>query len=427
MNSDIPHAATHSSLDIFQKPSILVNFDSGNDQEIFPVSSLDGPNLEFSIATDRHVFLDMQNIFLDLTIKIVQGVNGGNLEYVVNDADHQDEVQFVNNILHSLFSNCDVSFNNELVYSSNGHYAHKAMIDTEISHTGGSKDTILRCQGYTYEPHPETLTSPVFMERKNQTKESNELHLFGRLSVDIFNCDRLLLPNTDIRIKLIKSAPNFCLISSQEVKGFKIKFQRASLHVRQMIVTPSVHRAITGALEKAPARYIYPEMRTKTFIIPGGQNQFIRENVFNSEPIRRLVLVMNKNADFSGTMATNPYNYQKFGLREVRISRGGQPFTSMNTENNVRAYFNTLKSLHFEQDGPAISLADYDHHYILVFDMTSTQQSETEIYYPELIGAGIRIELYFTNNLTDPVEFMVLGERLTSVQIYKDGRVLKDG
>jgi hypothetical protein len=92
-----------------------------------------------------------------------------------------------------------------------------------------------------------------------------------------------------------------------------------------------------------------------------------------------------------------------------------------------RTYFNTIKSLNIEQDGPGILLADYDNHYILVFDLTSTQQADTEVYYPEVVGAGIRIELFFGTALTAPVELIILGEKQSTIFIHNDGRVLKDG
>lgn len=136
---------------------------------------------------------------------------------------------------------------------------------------------------------------------------------------------------------------------------------------------------------------------------------------------------MNTNAKFTGSLGTNPFHYQKFGLREVRISRGGLPLVAMNVENNVRPYYNTIKSISFDQDGPGIPLKDYNNHYILVFDLTSTQQADTEVYYPEVIGAGIRLELFFRTALTSPVELIVLGEKLTTIFIEKDGKVTKDG
>ena len=426
MNADIPHAATHSSLDIFQKPSILVNFESGNVQEIYPVGSLDGPNIEFSVQSDRHVFLDLQNIFLDLTFRVhkKKGVK----------LDGDDKVYLSNNTLSSLFSNCDVTINNTLVYTSNGHYPHKCLIQTEVSHTRSTKDSLLECQGYSYEPEPNNLAHATFVARKEKTDLSTDVHLFGKLGVDFFNCEKLLIPNTDIRITLIKSNSNFCLISSTpkdktdaSLNDYAIQFVRASLHVRQMNVSESVHRSINNALVKGPARYTFPDFQTKTFIIPAKQNQFIRENVFNNEPIRRLAVAMNTNANFTGTLEHNPFHYRKFGLREIKIFRNGQPLIVCNTVQNVRPYYHTLTSLNFQQDGPGIPLSEYGDHFIMVFDLTATQQSDTEIYYPEVVGAGIRLELFFDAALTETVEVILLGEKLSTVFIYNDGKVIKDG
>jgi hypothetical protein len=430
MNNDIPHAATHSSLDLFEKPSILTNFSAGHEIEIFPIASLDGPNLEFSIETDRNVFLDMEHVFLDLTVTIVKGTGPETpLEWHNTDDTHQDKAGFVNNVLHSLFSNCDVSFNNELIYSSNGHYAHKAMVETELSSTKGTKDTLLSCQGYTYETDPGDRDSEAIVQRAAMTRKSENLHLYGRLAADVFRCPNLLVPNTHVRINMVKAPATFALITDDTGpnKNYRIKFRRASLHCRLMTVTEDVHRGISGALSKTPARYMFPEQRTKTFIIPPNQNQFIRENVFNNEPIRRLVLAMNTNEAFSGTLETNPFHYQNFGLREIRISRGGQPLFYTNTTNDVRTYFNTLSSLDFDQDGPSILMSEYPNHYYLVFDMTSTQEANKEVLYPECIGSGIRIELYFKEKLTQSIELLVLGERFSTVLLHKDGRVMKDG
>ena len=48
----------------------------------------------------------------------------------------------VNNIMHSLFSNLEVYFNNEQVYSSSGLYAQKSFLSNEFSAMQGTKDSI---------------------------------------------------------------------------------------------------------------------------------------------------------------------------------------------------------------------------------------------------------------------------------------------
>lgn len=316
-----------------------------------------------------------------------------------------------------------------MVYSANGLYAHKAQITTEMSHTAGEKQSLLYCQGYTYESNPTLdLTKGAHLERQKLTAESKVHYLVGELVIDPFRCDKLLVPNVSIRIKLLRSSPNFCLLSSEITKNFAVKMKSASLLVRNMTVSESSYKAITATLSsKNQARYVYPEITEKTFIIPQNQNQFIKENIFNNDPIRRLAIAMNTNTAFAGSLDTNPYFYKKFGLREVKIFRGGIPIVTQKTSSNVFPYFNTIKSLNFSSDGPNIPLSDYENHFIMVFDLTSTQEASTEIYYPELVGSNIRIELYFDKATEESVEVLFLGEKLTTILIDNQGKVLKDG
>ena len=66
------------------------------------------------------------------------------------------------------------------------------------------------------------------------------------------------------------------------------------------------------------------ETISRTSIIPSGQNQFIQEIVFNNAPIRRIAIAMNINSAFNGHFQENPFHCRKFGLRELRIVRGGE-------------------------------------------------------------------------------------------------------
>ena len=68
----LPSEATHSSLDLFEKPSLLVTFDGSFCQKLGPVYSPNGPMLEFEVAGDRNNFIDLQKIFLEVKCKIVQ-------------------------------------------------------------------------------------------------------------------------------------------------------------------------------------------------------------------------------------------------------------------------------------------------------------------------------------------------------------------
>ena len=62
----IPKPATHSSLDIFSKPEVLVSFENSFEQETLPVTAHDAPVFEFVLTTDRNIYLDLQSVELKL-------------------------------------------------------------------------------------------------------------------------------------------------------------------------------------------------------------------------------------------------------------------------------------------------------------------------------------------------------------------------
>ena len=120
-----------------------------------------------------------------------------------------------------------------------------------------------------------------------------------------------------------------------------------------------------------PVEYNYLETLAKTFIIPARQNQFIQENIFNNAPVRRIAVAMNTNSAFTGSSTENPFCYQQFDLRQIRILRGGQQIVDFDTAHNCRLYVTTMKAMNFQDDNPSIPIDDFKDHYVLVFDLTS--------------------------------------------------------
>ena len=176
----------------------------------------------------------------------------------------------------------------------------------------------------------------------------------------------------------------------------------------------------------APVKYNYLETLAKTFVIPARQNQFIQENIFNNAPIRRIAIPMNTNSAFTGSFTENPFWYQQFDLRKIRILRGGQPTVDFDTADNCRLYLTTKKALNFQDDIPSIPIDDFKDHYVLVFDLTSMQDATENCHYPELVGEPLRLDLNFTNPLENVTELIVLGERMSSVAVDKFGAVGKN-
>ena len=61
-----------------------------------------------------------------------------------------------------------------------------------------------------------------------------------------------------------------------------------------------------------------------------------------------------------------------------------------------------------------------------MFDLTSMQDATENCHYPELVGEPLRLKLNFTFPIEHLSEFIVLGERKSSVAFDKFGNVGKN-
>ena len=58
-----------------------------------------------------------------------------------------------------------------------------------------------------------------------------------------------------------------------------------------------------------------------------------------------------------------------------------------------------MKAMNFQNDIPSNPVDKFKDHYVLVFDLTSMQDTTENCHCPELIGEPPRLELYFSSFL----------------------------
>ena len=86
----------------------------------------------------------------------------------------------------------------------------------------------------------------------------------------------------------------------------------------------------------------------------------------------------------------------------------------------------TMKTMNVQDDFPSIPIDGFNDHYVLVFDLTSMQDATENCHYLELVGEPLGLEINFTISLENVTEFIVLGERMSSVAVDKFGVVGKN-
>ena len=221
----LPAEATHSSLDLFEKPPLLFTFENAFTQKIGLSYSPDGPMLEFDVLGDKNNFIDLQRARLEIVARIVQN-NGNVLRTHSTEAAQRDTPYLVNNPLSSLFSGCTMSLNGQKISTTNANFAQKSFIETELSHGNDAKKTRLACQGYQYENNPPGIDgangrAEDVAGRKRIVAASSEFRLFGKIACDILSCDKHLISGVTIRLSLRRSANDFVIMSEHRDKHYR--------------------------------------------------------------------------------------------------------------------------------------------------------------------------------------------------------------
>ena len=195
-----------------------------------------------------------------------------------------------------------------------------------------------------------------------------------------------------------------------------------------MTVTEQNFAAIETTLAKSNAFYHYTEIIPKTFLVSKDSRSWNHEDIFNHEPIRRFALAMVTNEAFLAAKTVNPFHFQKFNLQSITVYRNGYPIagTPLKAENDKKLYLNSLEALQFKTHGHGVPFEHYENHYVLVFDLTSTQQASYDYLYPELTNASISIDLRFKEDLPSSVELLFLGEKASTIFVNSDRQVSKN-
>ena len=100
--------------------------------------------------------------------------------------------------------------------------------------------------------------------------------------------------------------------------------------------------------------------------------------------------------------------------------------STISTNDNKRLYFNTISDLAYIDNGHGISLSDYPNLFIMVFDLTSTQQASHDFIHPELTNCSISIELKFLAALPTNIEIFIIGEKASTIFVDTARRVSKN-
>jgi len=141
------------------------------------------------------------------------------------DLAETDYVAGVNNLLHSLFSQCTILLNGTQISQASENYNYRAYIETLMTYATDAADSHLKMGNWELDEgdllagdcsKPAKLSNTGFLARWNHVKKSQEVHMYGRLHADICNVPKLIVNGVKMQIKLTKAKPAFYLMSNKE-------------------------------------------------------------------------------------------------------------------------------------------------------------------------------------------------------------------
>jgi hypothetical protein len=433
---------TLSNLDVFKLKTTQVAVDYIQVDEQRPLNNItsEGP-VEFIVPGEADSYIDLAQTQFYVSLKIVKR-DGTNLDAHVDEEHPGSRVAPVNLLLHSLWSQVDVQLNDRLITPSSNTYAYKSYLETLLTYGPDAKKTHLE-QSLFFKDEAGKLddndptrnnANSALRKRYALIDSSRPVELLGRVHVDAFTSDKLLLSNVDVKLKFTRNSDDFCLMSSEARALYKIKIVDAKLYVRRVHVAPTIQMSHNRVLEKSNAKYNFTKTDVKVINIPAGTRSLSKDNLFLGELPKRIIMGLVADSAMSGNIGENPFNFKHYDLIYVAMSVSGRAIPSQPLRPNfqtgeyARSYMTLFSGCGglFKDHGFDISRLDYGNGYtIYAFDIAPGAGDDETL---SLIRKGnFKIELGFRVATPHTVNLLIYSEFDDVIEISKERKVLMDG
>lgn len=357
--------------------------------------------IEFNLSGSSTSYVDLQNTSLKVKARIVKEAD---LSPVTDD----DNVGFVNNTLHSLFSQCDISIQQKVITPNvSTNYAYKAILDVLLSN---AEENSLQAQlfykdnaGFVDDSDCKTGGNGGLFDRYLLTNEGSAVDMEGRIYMDICQQERYVLNGVQINFKFWPSRDSFCLMSGDN-KRYRVEVTEAVLKVCYVKLNPAVLLAHNDTLQKQEALYPYRKSDVKCFGVPQGQYSVSIDDIFQGEIPDRLVVSLVASEAYSGSLVRNPFHFAHYDCNFIALYVDGRSVPSVPYEPNYESkqFVSSYRSLGLDNKPfSLISKEDYNAGYTIYAFHISPYVDQTCL--PLLRKGHTRLEIKFAKPLPEAV------------------------
>ena len=405
-----------------------------------PVASLNPDSqIEFYIPAAHLAFIDLTKcrIKTKLTIYKIDGKT---------PMDSTCLVAPVANTLFSAFRSAEVLINDVRIGgNSNQNWGYKAYVDVLLEKNKEFIETMGLCQGTA----PDT---PHFMDETDVTKSKNiglrkrylfmkdsgSVELSGFLPFDLCKVDKFLPPKVNLRFKFFPANSTYFLMTG-ETKAYTFAITEATLYISYIIPSDTMYTRYMKAIQSRPAVFKIRESNLRAYVCAKGNTAVHIDNILTENSPDTVLIFMVKNTGYTGEYKSNPYNLANFKLNFCSLFYEGElinglSYTSRFEDDKDRDnpkydhnFTDLYSNLYLQQgtftDGNLIPPEAWRAGFLIIrFDIPeSIKNRPSETFTPQGIS---RLNLTFTEELSDPLSIIVYTQTQTMFGIDKNSEVI---
>ena len=454
-DADVAHARSNleinPSLDLFDVPDTDISYNGYRMVIHNPVTTGITP-MEFLVSPSED-YIDLNRSYFQMKLRL-KYTDGTNLVAADN--------QVVNNMAHSIIKYVSVRLNGTLTSPKTDTYPYKAYFETLLNNNRDEGETILAPQGWhNVFDLPEILETKgtgdddlknadhSTAQRANRgvletvTGEyvNKEKWLMFRPNLEVFHTNKVLVPNTEVKIKFFFNDPDFWTYGRKKETGNKaLRLSPEDIEIRfivcQLRLNASMYKTLT--LSRAQTPYAeYPVVRGEigTYTFQGTSDSWEENNIFQNRIPDRMVIGLLDAKAFNGDKSYYPYAFQKFGLETIKqIVRGEEyPYETLelNGTNDTRdplGFFRfVLASGARKKNQPTmLKYTDWGQNKnctLFMFDNVASGDADSDKLNPRQSG-DLQIKIKFNAAPGKVITVMIYGEFENLLEIDKFGGVL---
>ena len=430
-----------SETDLFSVPPTQTGIEHALWDVSYPVTSIEGGPIEFQINGGGDDYIDLNNTYLLVEAKITKK-NGEAIAA-------KTAVAPVNNWLHSLFQQVEISMGGKIISEANNLYAYKAYLENLLAYDAQTKrGQLANVMWYkdTAGKHDdlkvhladgETLEKDIpnrgAYDRAQRIDASNIIQMYGKLHHGLLSQERLLINATPIHIKLIPSSSAFNLMHGAATDA-ETKLTAAKLYVRKCHLNDSMRAAHNNimAVRHQKAKYVFRRTEIRPFVLSAGTNNKHIEKIFQNHVPRRMFVFFIKNTATAGQSSENPYKMETFGLTQLRVRVDGKEMEWFKPDYEHKRFAREYASL-FEGCGQYlnnwsndITLNDYQNGFCL-YGLDLTPDLSSDEGHLQLKRSGtVDADVQFADNLGEAVTMLIYGEFDSVIEVDEHRNVFTD-